>query len=89
MHKTDDVATRIRDTLVEGVINAEIWLTDQSHPRMLCSIDGKQRSVVRLPLDDQVLDVGIRLTSDARNRITDGRLCIVNGSDDGDLDGFL
>ena len=52
---------------------------------MTSALNGRQGAIFRFSLDDQMLDVRMRLRSDAVNGIADGRFRIVNSGNDRDF----
>lgn len=78
MDEADDIAGSVSYALVQSVINTFVGLANQPHPVVASAVDDRQGSILRFSLDDQMLDVRMRLRGDTGDGLADGRFRIIN-----------
>ena len=72
-------------TDIQGIIDPFVGFADYPHSVMGSTLNGGERFVIGFAFNDKVLDVGVRLCSNAGDGLADGRLRIPNSRDDRDF----
>lgn len=85
MHETNHVPGGSRDPFVDGIIYAPIWRADHMSVRICQGVDDLQRTIAGATILQDVLNIVIALRLNTFDRLSDGRLPVVDGGEDADL----